>query len=261
MCNNHSYVKSNKEALELFAEARYLNNVCDARYGFLKNAALAYVKWAGEQEWCTDSTEYASSVVARIEKILEPDPQGDVSDGQCDTTCINDKISRFEQVDQLDDEYQLLMEKIVSKSMRDPAAQLIWWQQRVMYISTQLSLHDQIQDGMDSMPAISKPGVYKAAFMKLTKLYQVGKLNWEGYVMFNNQLVGKLDHRTDDQKAKLMIKNKFDPRDTADKLAFYTRRMEEEKSKIEFKALEFNERSLDALDNDLIPVEELVSHI
>ena len=259
----HTHTKVfGKEALELFAEARYLGNACcEARYAYLKKMATKYVAWVGKKEWCEDNIEYAKGVVARIEKILDPDPQGEVSDGQIDTTLIGADISRMQLVDELDDEYQLLMEKIVSKSMRDPAAKVIWWQQRVFSLEQQLKLHDEIQDLLDGLLVTKFRGYYKDVFGYLFSLYEVRRLNWDGYVSFWNQLVNKLGHRSQEDKAYMYLQNRYEPRDTADRLVYYTRRLEEEKAKVAAESMEFGEKSLDQLDNDLIPVENLVYHV
>jgi uncharacterized coiled-coil protein SlyX len=231
------------------------------------------VEWVSGQSWCTDANGYARNVVASIERLLEKDPQGNVSDGQCDTLLISANEDRNNTIDELDDEYQVLMEKIVSKSMRDPAAQLIWWKQRVFSLEIQLALHDKIQDTIDKLVNESKEVVplnkvvsttirfmakVKTYIQRIDQYQHTGKLNYDGWVIFNNQLVTLIGRN------ELVVNPRYETIDTADKLAFYTRRMEEVKAAKESEFLENTvvETSLDVLDNDLLPPEQvLVSHV
>jgi hypothetical protein len=242
-----------KKALELFAEVRFLNSACcEARYNYLKAQALSYVEWVGKQEWCTDKLEYARNVVAQIEKLLEKDPQGNISDVQVDTVLEADKVCRGEMEGELEDEYRLLSEKIVSKSQRQQEAQLHWWIQRIEIMRDQLKLHETIQDYIDTLKPCKKPGVYRKVFEHMDKRFKLGQLTFDGWVIFNNQvaeLIGRKDLVIKPKKLYLL----------PDRLSYYEKRYEQEKAAFQAKASEFKETDLDVLDNDLIPVEDMLA--
>lgn len=77
MCKSHNKVFG-KEAVVLFAEARLLNNTCQARFNYLKKQAMSFHSWLSEQPWCTDATGICSNLITQTENLLkEQGPSGD----------------------------------------------------------------------------------------------------------------------------------------------------------------------------------------
>lgn len=251
MCQVHDKLSFKEAVIELELVNRNEKVACDARINYLEAQVEKYKVWLSAKEWCTDPEK---KIASEIFWTLDADSA--VSDGQCDTTLIGADVSRDQVIDELDDEYNLMLEKICSKSQRDVSAAVeCWWKTRIMVKEEELKLHDKIQDALDALKPATHTGQYKAWFQRLNQLNREKKLGYDGWILFNNQLAA-LVNRPD-----VVITPKVELKLLPDRIQYYYKRMEEKKNEFFEEQCLFQERDLDALDNDLIPVEQLVNHI
>ena len=242
MCNDHGKVFGSK-AVELYAEARVLNDVCEARLSYLRKQAMSFHTWLSEQE-CDDPTAVCKAIVGRVERELKeqgPDPLTNKPDDELSpvmfsvTAGLDDPEVRREDEDNGWLAYETELEDIASKSNYTLEARLHWYKAKLCPLQDMLSLHDRIQDVLDTVPDMNTTdsSTRKRIKNKLNKyttrllsLRKEGKLFWYDWALFQNQINNKLGY------SEVVIK--FVPQYTvADRVAFYETRMEEARNRIE----------------------------
>lgn len=242
MCKDHGKAFGSK-AVELFAEARVLNNVCDARFEYLKKQAMSFHAWLDEQG-CDDPTAVCSAIVHRVETLLKeqgPSPLTNKPDDELnpvmfDTMAgLDDPTLRREVEDDGWMLYQTELEDIATKSAYTMEAKLHWYKAKLYPLQQMLSLHDRIQDVLDTVPSVDtvdssnrkriKDKLNKYT-IRLLSLRKEGKLSWYDWALFQNQINQKRNYSE--------VRIKFIPQYTvADRVAFYEQKLEEARNQIE----------------------------
>lgn len=195
MCKVHDKVNG-QASVELYAEARLLNNVCDARYYYLRTQAMSFHAWLGTQEWCADPTQFCMNIVRSVEMALDPD-----GDKWCAYLFDKQAMSTSDVLADEHDTYQEEMEMIATKGIQkaySKGEKLKDMEARLENYKVELKLHDRIQDFMDTLPQYKTPGQYKAVFKRLDALKNKGDLSYSGWITFSNQLMkmmGKKEYK------------------------------------------------------------------
>jgi len=235
-----------KHAVELYAEARILGNVCDARYQYLMRQAKSFHTWLGEipedstEPRCDDPTGVCTAIVRRIEDELRDDT-GDVPDYLLDCHHgLDDMYVRLEDERTTYDEYWSTTESSVDKAMYSMEARLSWYKGKIMSLQDELALHDRIQDAIDNIPAWENvPPKYAEqwrkyrikCFSRIDQYRKERKLSYNGWFLFNNQLLKKINRPEKEYPYGEM-------RYLPDVISYYENKMQIKKDEIEQSYLE-----------------------
>jgi phosphopantetheinyl transferase (holo-ACP synthase) len=207
MCNDHGKVYG-VNSVELFTEARLLNNVCGRRHAYLLKQAKGYHTWLKSQEWCSSPDEMMRAIVARIEAVLDKD-----SDKVAEYLFQEEEMNNASLLASEFDEFQKSLEVIASKGFRKAFSKeekLKDLETRLERGKEELVLHNKIQDFLDTLPTYKVEGQYKAVFRRLDVLRNQGKLSWSGWVLFSNQLMSLM--------GKQPIVSKYEVKDLGDQV-------------------------------------------
>ena len=171
-------------AVEAFAEARFLQNVCSSRMTFLREKAMSFHAWL-EGQPDTDATAVCQGIVKRVERELKangPDPLLDKPDDELPDTLVDcagqgsaveliDEVTGSHVLDYGDrneieslstEELEAHMESVVNKSCHTPEARLYWYDKQLAKLNEELALHDRIQLGIEGIPDINCSAYDKA---------------------------------------------------------------------------------------------------
>jgi hypothetical protein len=195
MCKVHDKV-SGQGSVELYAEARILNNTCTARMNYLRAQAVSFHTWLETQNWCEDATKFCQNIVSHTEKALDPD-----SDKWCEYLFSDKEINHgnilADEFDSYAKELEAIANKGMSKAFSDEQ-KIKDLEARLEKNKEELKLHNQISDFIDTLPQYTKEGQYKAVFKRLDARKNEGKLSYSGWVTFSNVLMvmmGKQEYK------------------------------------------------------------------
>ena len=240
MCNVHNKMNGSEAVVELEYINRNLKKVCSARHYYLEKQVESFRTWLDAR---TDDVD------ASITNIIywHFDHDSEVSDMQVDTTSTNPTTSERMDIEvELQQEMNMLMEKNVSRSIYSKDSTKAFYQYRIDAMTKEQGLHNQIQDFLDTLKPTTVLGQYKAVFKKLDLYKKQGKLGYDGWLIFSNQLLVLIGRKPMSVPADLKL--------LPDRIAFYEGKLKEVQAEQDAKALEFFETPLDSLDNQMITV-------
>ena len=208
MCNTHNKVFG-KAAVALFAEARELDNVCEARYKYLRRQAISFHQWLIDAG-CDNATVVCERIVNDVVRTLKeqgPNACTNTPDDELNPTLWDIHADMGDITLRMDDEeachmdYQSELEYIATRSLGSVEAKLSWYDSKLHALNTELKLHDIIQDALDIIPDLHDvPRKYAESwrkyrikcFSRIDTLRKEKKLSYNAWFMFNNQLLEKI---------------------------------------------------------------------
>ena len=150
-----------------------------------------------------------------------------VSDIQIDSACEADQHNRIDY--QEEEEYLEDLERIMLNSMRSYEAKVHWYKARVYLLKDELAIHDNIQSALDKIPEFNKSawlvnpkwGKYiKSCFNRLDTLRRQGSIGYQGWYMFNKELMGKIGRINEVKEPK------YDLHSLPDRIEYYEDKLE-----------------------------------
>jgi len=198
-----------KAAVAAFAEARVLENVCEARYTYLRRQAVSFWQWL-KDNGCDDPTMVCEYIVRGVEATLKeqgPDSLTNKPDDELNGTLwdihagMGDITLRMQDEEACYQDYQSELDRIATMSLGKVEAKLAWYDSKLFRLNEELKLHDIIQDALDIIPDMDSIS-YKhreswrkyriKCFNRIDTLRKNKKLSYNGWFLFNNILLEKI---------------------------------------------------------------------